>query len=101
MGSWGPGALEEYQKDCIARGGTIVPDPMMVSRCVVKPIIPRSIPPGEKQPQGTEPVQNPQVIQPRSTTPVPHRSDTTIILIIVIVLLVLLLSAGAAYMLMR
>jgi hypothetical protein len=107
MGSWSPGALEKYQKDCVAGGGRVVPDPMMVSRCVVKPIG-GPIPPGEKELHGTE-IQNPQVIQPVYKYPpgyipqrsVPHRSDTTTILIIILVLLVLFLGAGAVFLLMR
>jgi hypothetical protein len=127
MGSWGPGALDEYKEDCIARGGKLVPDPMMAVTCIEpkeRPIPPGkkknllhpvdspplliTIPPGEKESQGGEFIPIGEGVESDApstvfdaTTPPPRRFNTTIILIIVILLVVLLLGSGAAFMFMR
>jgi hypothetical protein len=103
MGSWTPGALEKYQKDCVARGGTVVPDPMMAARCIEPDQ--GEIPEDDEplpilEPDAIRPIHTFSPTTPYPTTTAPRRSNTTTILIMVIVVLVLLLSAGAAFMFM-
>jgi hypothetical protein len=106
MGSWTREGLQKYRKDCIARGGTLVPDPMMAVKCVPPPTTgTMPIPPGEKELHGLEPTIRPIHWPPSPTTneeASPTQSGFTsnrmLILVIVLLVLTLMLSGGAAFM---
>lgn len=93
MGSWSPGALESYQADCIARGGTIVEDPLMAVRCVEPPA-----------PVGDTPIplRKKGVTLPITKAPIASNMNLEINTILIIIVLVLVLSLSVAVgMLMR